>query len=250
MAQEIEGNKPKTLEAPKGLEKGARKVFSSANLGEAVEVETLAERRYLWTARSFAIVSAVSFCCNLVLLLSIFQVLPMVRIEPFLLTFYDKDEQIVDIQPIAKNMGSKTQVTETFIRQYVLLRQTFVSDVAEMKKRWLKGGPMQELSSPRVYKQFLNTTAKRAIALIKGRGLTRNIRILSVNRLEGGLWQVQYETKDMEPDSEAPNVLYWTAALRVGYRKKRVEYKQRLKNPLGFTVVEYAVSRNTRSLNR
>jgi type IV secretory pathway component VirB8 len=247
MALGVKDNGVKAIEGPSKI--GAE-AFAKMGLGQAVEVETLAERRYLWTARAFAIVSAVSLCCNIVLLLAIFQVLPMVRIEPFLLTFYDKDEQIVRIKPMSKNMNSNTEVTETFIRQYVLLRQTFVSDIAEMKKRWSDGGPMQEMSAPKVYKRFMDTTARKALALIKEKGLTRSIRILSANRLKGGLWQVQYETKDMEPDSDAPNVLYWTASLRVGYRRKRVEFKERLKNPLGFTVVEYAVSRNTRSLNR
>ena len=50
--------------------------------------------------------------------------------------------------------------------------------------------------------------------------------------------------EDMYPDSHTPEVNYWTASLNVGYRKKTVKYGDRLKNPVGFTVGRYALSRN------
>ena len=63
-------------------------------------VANVAEKRYLWTARAFAIITAISLCCNLVLLLAIAQVIPLYRVEPFLLTFQNKEEQVYNIQPV------------------------------------------------------------------------------------------------------------------------------------------------------
>ena len=56
------------------------------------------EKRYLWTARAFAIITAVSLCCNVVLLLAIVQVIPLFRVEPYLLSFQNKEEQVYNIQ--------------------------------------------------------------------------------------------------------------------------------------------------------
>ena len=67
---------------------------------------------------------------------------------------------------------------------------------------------------------------------------------MSVNELTDGIWQVEYETRDMYPDSTEPEIGYWTASLNVGYRRKKVKYDDRLKNPVGFTVLRYALSRN------
>ena len=64
--------------------------------------------------------------------------------------------------------------------------------------------------------------------------MIRDVRIMTVNELGSGIWQVEYETRDMYPDSKTPEVNYWTASLKVGYRGKRVKYKGRLKNPVGF----------------
>ena len=211
---------------------------------EDVFVANVGEKRYLWTARAFAIITAISLCCNIVLILAIMQVLPLYRVEPFLLTFQNKEEQVYNIQPIKGRMEDQKAITEVFVRQYVLLRSSFDRDVQEMEARWMPGGPVQEMSSSAVYTEFLEKTAKKALDLIRARSLQRNVRILTVNELGRGLWQVEYETQDMYPDSPAPEVNYWTASLRIAYNRKSVKYGERLKNPVGFTVIRYSLTYN------
>ena len=72
----------------------------------------------------------------------------------------------------------------------------------------------------------------------------RSVRILTVNELGRGLWQVEYETQDMYPDSATPDINYWTASMRITYRPKTVKYGERLKNPIGFTVTQYSLTYN------
>ncbi len=202
------------------------------------------ERRYLWTARAFAVFTAISICCNIVLAIAIGQVMPLFRIESFMLTFQDKQEQVVSIVPIKGNMETETGITETFVRQYVLLRSSFSRDIPEMEARWRPGGIIQEMSSQAVYNVFMKETAERALNFIREKQLTREVKILSVVELSQGLWQVEYETRDMYPDSKTPDVNYWTASLQVAYRHKAVKYGERLKNPVGFTVVKYYLDHN------
>lgn len=211
---------------------------------EDVFVANNNEKRYLWTARAFAIITAISLCCNVVLLLAIIQVMPLFRVEPYLLTLQSKDEQVFNIVPVNMDMADQKSITETFVRSYVLQRSTMVRDIQEMETRWMPGGPIQEMSSSAVYDEFINKTANRALDLIKKRGLQRDLKILTVNELGKGLWQVEYETRDMYPDSRAPEVNYWTASLRVMYRRKSVKYGDRLNNPIGFTVTRYSLVRN------
>ncbi len=235
MANQLEGNNTQQ----KLIGGAARQVRN-----EDVFVANVGEKRYLWTARAFAIITAISLCCNIVLILAIMQVLPLYRVEPFLLTFQNKEEQVYNIQPIKGRMEDQKAITEVFVRQYVLLRSSFDRDVQEMEARWMPGGPVQEMSSSAVYTEFLEKTAKKALDLIRARSLQRNVRILTVNELGRGLWQVEYETQDMYPDSPAPEVNYWTASLRIAYNRKSVKYGERLKNPVGFTVVRYSLTYN------
>ena len=226
MANQLEGNNTQQK-----LIGGAARQPQRQARNEDVFVANVGEKRYLWTARAFAIITAISLCCNIVLILAIMQVLPLYRVEPFLLTFQNKEEQVYNIQPIKGRMEDQKAITEVFVRQYVLLRSSFDRDV-------------QEMSSSAVYTEFLEKTAKKALDLIRARSLQRNVRILTVNELGRGLWQVEYETQDMYPDSPAPEVNYWTASLRIAYNRKSVKYGERLKNPVGFTVVRYSLTYN------
>ncbi len=206
-------------------------------------VSNVGEKRYLWTARAFAIITAISLCCNIVLLLAITQVLPLYRVEPFLLTFQNKEEQVYNIKQI-EGMEDENAITEVFVREYVLLRSTFERDVPEMESRWMPGSMLQDMSSQAVYDDFLKNTAKPALEIIQKRNLERKVRILTVNELGRGLWQVEYETQDMYPESKSPDINYWTASLRIAYRPKTVKYGERLKNPVGFTVLQYSLTYN------
>lgn len=239
MANQLEGNNTQQK-----LIGGAARQPQRQVRNEDVFVANVGEKRYLWTARAFAIITAISLCCNIVLILAIMQVLPLYRVEPFLLTFQNKEEQVYNIQPIKGRMEDQKAITEVFVRQYVLLRSSFDRDVQEMEARWMPGGPVQEMSSSAVYTEFLEKTAKKALDLIRARSLQRNVRILTVNELGRGLWQVEYETQDMYPDSPAPEVNYWTASLRIAYNRKSVKYGERLKNPVGFTAVRYSLTYN------
>ncbi len=227
-----------------GRQQGPRPSGRRKPVNDDVFVANIAEKRYLWTARAFAVITALSLCCNIVLVLAIFQVIPLYRVEPFLLTFQNRAEQVYNIQPVTVELRNRKAITEVFVREYVLLRSTFTSDVSEVETRWMPGGPIQEMSTNQVYQDFLDNVAKKAVGIIKNQGMTRDIKILSVNELADDVWQVEYEAKDMYPDSASPEVSYWTASLNVGYRRKTVKHGDRLKNPVGFTVIRYALSRN------
>ena len=216
-----------------------RKVADDNNFVANVE-----EKRYLWTARAFAIVMAVSMCCNIILLLAIAQVIPLYRVEPFLLTFQNKEEQIYNIKSVDSKFTNVKSVTEVFVRQYVLMRSSFGRDISEVETRWMPGGSIQEMSSPTVYDDFLKNTANRALDIMRNRHMSRDVRILTINEFGSNIWQVEYETRDMYPDSRTPEVNYWTASLKVTYRHRTVKYKERLKNPVGFTVINYSLSHN------
>lgn len=223
---------------------GSAKNRRSSVSSQDVVVENIAEKRYLWTARAFAVITAISICCNIILFLTLSQVVPLYRVEPFLLTFQDKEEQVYNIQPITRSLEDEKAITEVFIRQYILLRSTFITDIAEMEARWGENGAIREMSTPQIYSDFIENTAKRAIEVIRSRGLKRDVKIITINELSRGLWQVEYETQDLYPTSTAPEINYWTASLKITYRHKTVKYKERLNNPVGFTVVTYSLARN------
>lgn len=208
-----------------------------------VVVENAAEKRYLWTARAFAVIFAISICCNVILTFTIMNTIPLYRIEPYLLSFADKNEQIYHVEPVRKLKDYK-YLTELFVREYLILRNSFTADVDEMKQRWGADGDVREMSSPRIYSDFKKEFADAALELIRQYGVTRDIKILSITEVAGGKegqvwWQVEFRASDMAPTYETPRISEWVANIGIRYITKKVTYGKRLKNPIGFTVTHY-----------
>ena len=204
-------------------------------------ISNAGEKRYLWTARAFAVITAISFCCNIILFITIMQMIPLFRIEPFLLTFQNKTEQVYRIQRVRTSKTTHDAISEIFVRQYILLRNTIENNIPEMEARWGADGLLREMSSDAVYSKFQKDDAPKALQLIKDEGLTRKITIRNANKIADDYWQVEFVMEDMKPASPAPNKRFVRASLRISYRNKSVRYGDRLRNPVGFTVVQYNV---------
>ena len=80
-----------------------------------------------------------------------------------MLTFQDKEEQVYNIQSVTRNMEDEKEITEVFVREYVLLRSSFNLDIPEVEARWMPGGMIEEMSSPSVYKDFIYNKDNRAL---------------------------------------------------------------------------------------
>src|ERR1700678_1220343 len=76
------------------------------------DVPALEGRRYLWIARAFAIGMFLSLCLNLVLATAIGGLAPLVRVEPMLVTFKDRSDQIVKIEPFERGTRGFELMTE------------------------------------------------------------------------------------------------------------------------------------------
>ncbi|MCQ2914927.1 MAG: VirB8/TrbF family protein [Alphaproteobacteria bacterium] len=240
--QKVQVN-PKTAQQ-KNLQQKANKPSHDAVHQEELSVDLLRERRYLWTARAFAIVSAVALCANLVLIIAIMRLFPLQRTEPFLLSFQSSDKQFATIRRLPKDMSTEEVLSEALIRQYVMLRNTMVADLEEMKTRWGEDGPVRWMSSNKVFKIF-SDAKKDWLERIRIDGLTREVRIESVVRTPTpNIWFVDIMTKDMLPESDQPETQSWRIIVEIDYfyREKRIiTYSDRLQNPLGFTIVNYSI---------
>lgn len=246
MAEQIssENTKKLLLEGKVSREASSpQPIHPRAKLQTDIVVENATEKRYLWTARAFAIVFAVSLCCNIILTYVIFSLIPLYRVEPYLFSFSDKEEQIYTIEPVSRIYDYK-YLTEIFVREYILLRNTFINDVDEMEKRWGNNSTIKEMSSNQMYDKFRKEFADIAMEQIRKYNISRNIKIVSateVGRSKNNRiwWDVEIRVEDMAPEFEAPRVSVWVVKVEIMYRAKRVKFKERLKNPLGFTVTDY-----------
>ncbi len=218
-------------------------------IGEDISEEGMRERRYLWMARTFALVSVVSFLSTIMLIVALYSLLPIVRVQPFYLTTLNKDQQVISVvRPNFRQINMQL-LSEAFIRQYILARLTVGSNIAEMERRWGIDGIINWMSSAVVYEEF-SKTADLALNQARNDGLTRNVKILNIVPLRaeqggGNVWRAEIELTDMKYGDSAPVRTRWIVTLKVEFQttRKGLTWEKRLKNPLGFTVVRFGIQK-------
>lgn len=213
-----------------------------------ISEEGMRERRYLWMARTFALVAVVSFLSMIMLVSALFSLLPIVRVQPFYLTTMNKNQQVIRVvRPDFKKLDMQL-LTESFIRQYLLARLTVGSNIAELERRWGIDGIVNWMSSPVVFEEF-GKSAELALRQARNDGLTRNVRILNIvpfrQEQEGNVWQAELELTNMKYGETEPVRTRWLVSMKVEFRPTRqgLTWEKRLKNPLGFTVVRYGIQK-------
>ena len=229
-----------TRQAPEFLEK------------MAIETEGAKLTYYLWLSRFFIVTAVASMVLLISSALSLYRLAPMVSVEPFLIINQDNSGDIVRYEPITKDMASKTKMMEMFIRQYVIIRNTFINDPTEMRTRWLPGGMLNYFSAPDVFLDFFVKIDKQWPKLFNN-PTSKEVEIISVKR-QGGekspVWKVDfktYELSDMSGNASTQRrsnlrVRYWTASVTSYFIAERMFLSRRLLNPLGFTVTRYSQS--------
>jgi len=206
-----------------------------------VNVDAFPERRYLWTSRFLVILTSVSVCINMILVLTIYLMIPSIKVRP---TFFNINKYFSDIemvQPREIHYPVSDLITEEYIKEYLYLRYTMTSDAEELINRWRTGSKLYWLSTPEVYAAFQSGEMSTNIKLFK-KGMQRYIEIAWIRPLLRGLWQAQITTYDMMPGEE-PVVTYWRATMRVVYGKLTFADKEdKSFNPYGFLIESYSLA--------
>lgn len=212
-----------------------------------ISEEAMKERRYLWMARAFALVAVVSFLANMLLLIALFSLVPLTRVQPFYLSTQDKDEQIIEVVRPSTLSVDQAVLSESFIRQYLLARFTVGTNIPALENTWGIDGIISWESAPSVFQEFTKTSTA-LIRQAKEEGFTRNIRILTVIQSQTNpdgseVWQSEIELSDMKRGAAEPEVSRWRITMNIAFLPARegMRWSQRLKNPLGFTVQNFGI---------
>lgn len=215
----------------------------------AKERKSLKEMYYQWLLRLTVLLCMVCFAFFLSASLVLFKMAPQVTVKPFLIISQDSSDMMVRYEAIEQDMPSKKQIMETFIKQYIILRNSVINDEREMQARWFAGGVVNYLSAPQVYIDF-NQAEVGKLSTLLATNVVRDVEIISLGKVGGEnspVWKVDFKVNEVSYNSENGNsnlmVLkthYWTASLTAAFIPARMFMAKRLMNPLGFTVLRYS----------
>ncbi len=214
--------------------------------------EMLKTERYVWIARAFSAVAVLSIVANLLLFASLFSLYPLVRVQHFFLKVYDKNQQIVDLLPPAKNEFDIENALKSLVRQYVLSIYTVTEDHEELAERWHPDGPISLMTRPMLFEDLRKKRYERIIDKLKN-GYTSTVKIetISAEDSEYKLWRVKMkflswaeQNAREQTEEELEEMLLVSLDPSFGDIGREVRWSERLKNPLGFRVLEYGTPNN------
>ena len=206
-----------------------------------VHVDAFPERRYLWTSRFLVILTGLSICLNVVLVLTIYLMIPNIKVYPRFFNINQYFSQIEQVQPHIINYPVTDLITEQYLKEYLYLRYTITDDIEDLVSHWVEGSPFYWYSTPSVYQNFKSTEMKSNIKMFH-QGLRRYIDIQWIRPLSRGLWQAQFATYDVMR-GQKPIIVYWRATIRVGYAKLAfLDKDDKILNPYGFVVQSYSLA--------
>lgn len=209
---------------------------------EKVHVGAMPERRYLKTSRIMTMVAAAMLCGTIILACTIYILSPQLRSDPLLLAI---DKRFYKLEPVQNQVvviPSSQLVMEEHIKQYILLRHTIVADIDEMQARWSPDNSLLRwFSGETVFHEFI---MEKDINMARmAEGLTVEVNVRFVHRVDNGLWLAEFDTIEHMPEEEHPTVKRWRAVLETGFKRHGYPNRdERIKNPLDFFVDKYSLS--------
>ncbi len=210
---------------------------------EAIHTRAMPERRYLWSSRLLVIFAALSICLNIMLVSSIYVMLPQRGAEPLLFQHLRSFSQLSLLEKAERPVAAIDLLTEAFIEEFILLRHTITADYDELITRWGRGSRLFWMSSQRVYQNFASNDINRNINEFKMRGLVRLTEVEWIRPMSRGFWMAQFITMDYYPGETVPVINVWRAYVRALLAPIPYENRSlREQNPFGFLVTSYSTS--------
>ncbi|MBP5216040.1 MAG: type IV secretion system protein [Alphaproteobacteria bacterium] len=212
---------------------------------EGVEERTSKSIYFMWLSRLVILCAIISLSFFLCASLVIFRLAPEISVEPLLIIKQNDTETMVRYEPIDPKMSSIKKVTEMYIKQYVILRNTVVNDMQEMRTRWGPGGIIEYMSAPDVYAEFVGKNADSVDQMFDD-DYSSEVRIdeLGKETESSPAWNVVFTVFNLSKNRGNSGALTlktkrYKVSITPKFIPERSLQRPRLINPLGFTVMKY-----------
>lgn len=213
---------------------------------DKINNNSMKEIYFRWLSRLVVICAVLSLGLFLSASLVIFRLAPEIIVEPLLIISQNDSETMVRYEPITNKMPSLKQMTELFVRQYVIVRNTVINDEQEMRTRWGPGGIIAYLSTPRVYHEFVGEHIDNISSMFDNE-YSSEVRIDSIHKISENspAWIVNFTIYNLSRSRTGKSgalTLKKTkmrASVTPRFIPERRTVFARLINPLGFTVMKY-----------
>jgi len=181
-------------------------------------------------------------CGFLMMCTAFLYLMPLKELKPFLVSSYNKDSQVVKVEPLEVNADSMRKLIEIKCREFVVDLHTFDEQTETVRLNRLH--TMVEDGSPVVeyLENFLNTENQNSDAKkLKENNIIRSVSVKHINSLAPeapNMWQVNWVLVETEKDG-SQRFINCVSVITAEARERKLFAGEDDVNPIGFTVTQY-----------
>lgn len=191
-----------------------------------------ASRRVAWIVAGVAVVIALFEATALVVLT------PLKTVEPYTLMVDRNTGYVQALKPIdAQKIAPDTALTQSFLVQYVIARESF--DLDELQANYRKVALWSADPARSDYISSVQFSNPGSPLARYPRGTTIETRVKSVSPLGGNAALVRFETQRRDAGGQPAPARSWVAVIRYRFSTEPLQQSDRYLNPLGFQVLRY-----------
>lgn len=208
--------------------------------------EAIAENRatqFMWISRIFGALCFFFTATSALLSLMLLHLAGEAEANTFVVTSPTFSENLAYFEPLHADAPKMDTLAEMYVRQYVSVRHSVVQNLREMKVNWGYGGVIASLSIPSVYEKFATRYVKDIVDGKKAIEQTVEVDMKRIIKDGWNNWQVFFDTRELKGGAVEPVVTSWIATIQFRYFAFNAVMARRLKNPMGFTVMQYNVAK-------
>lgn len=169
------------------------------------------------------------------------QLNPVTIKEPVYVEFQSSGNTVARIERVPDSLARSALVVGAETRRFVVDRETV--DRTTESERYPRVFAMSDAPLAKVFRE----TYGGPTSLFKREGFKRSVQVARDSALGEGIHQVEIVTTDTERPGAQPVVQEWIVTMTYEFRSEAKSYEQGLLNPMGFTVIEYTITRRNKS---
>jgi len=185
--------------------------------------------------------AAAGWSCALAMALCLALLMPLKRVDPFVVRV-DNTSGVVDVVPVyAGNSGLQQTVTRYFLAHYISVCERFNFDTAESD--YEECGAFHAAQRNQAWYALWNPNNPASPLNLHKDGSTVRVQVEAVSffqRASGvtDLAQVRYLKAERQGNGADEHATHWIATIQYAYASPSKDPRMRRWNPLGFKVVE------------
>lgn len=185
----------------------------------------------------------ISFFMNIALVILIISLFPLKEKENYLLFFSSYDTNFVTIKKAGENLTADTNLIKSLLANYVKNRETInrINDIERYEETRLT-------SDRKVWLQFESLVkAKNSIYSTNNTYREINIINVSINSInksdQQGIALIDYVANTYNNNLSVNETIKYRATLKFGFQEVETNFESVPKNPTGFTIYAYDITR-------